>query len=55
MAKTKKNKQATGSFKQEVVKVFLQILNTVKLYHWKTKSFAIHKATDELYSKLGSS
>jgi DNA-binding ferritin-like protein len=55
MAKTRKTKQAVvGSFKQEVVKVFLQILNTVKLYHWKTKSFAIHKATDELYSKLGS-
>ena len=55
MAKTRKNRRAvTGSFNQEVVKVFLQILNTVKLYHWKTKSFAIHKATDELYSKLGS-
>jgi DNA-binding ferritin-like protein len=24
----------------------------VKLYHWKTHSFAQHKATDELYSKL---
>ena len=54
MTKTRRIKQSTGSFKQEVVKVFLQILNTVKLYHWKTKSFAIHKATDELYSKLGS-
>lgn len=24
----------------------------VKLYHWKTKSYATHKATDELYSSL---
>jgi len=24
----------------------------VKLYHWKTQSYAQHKATDELYSKL---
>ena len=24
----------------------------VKLYHWKTFSYAQHKATDELYSKL---
>jgi hypothetical protein len=28
------------------------MLNTVKLYHWKTHSYAQHKATDELYSKL---
>jgi len=24
----------------------------VKLFHWKTHSFATHKATDELYSSL---
>jgi hypothetical protein len=28
------------------------MLNTVKLYHWKTRSFSQHKATDELYSRL---
>ena len=28
------------------------MLNTVKLYHWKTTSFATHKATDELYGSL---
>ena len=28
------------------------MLNTVKLYHWRTKSYSQHKATDELYSKL---
>ena len=37
---------------QKIVTVFLQMLNTVKLYHWKTTSFAQHKATDELYSIL---
>ena len=24
----------------------------VKLYHWKTHSYATHKATDDLYTKL---
>ena len=24
----------------------------MKIYHWKTHSYATHKATDELYSKL---
>ena len=28
------------------------MLNTVKLYHWKTTSYAQHKATDELYANL---
>lgn len=34
------------------VKTFLEILNMVKLYHWKTHSYSEHKATDELYSNL---
>jgi len=38
--------------KSVIVHHFLEMLNTVKLYHWKTKSFAQHKATDELYEKL---
>jgi len=32
--------------------IFLGMLNTVKLYHWKTYSYAQHVATDELYEKL---
>jgi hypothetical protein len=38
--------------KAKIVQTFLEMLNTVKLYHWKTHSFAQHKATDELYAKL---
>jgi len=30
----------------------LQMLMTVKLYHWNTLSFSTHKATDELYGSL---
>ena len=37
---------------QTIATMFLQMLNTVKLFHWKTTSFAQHKATDELYSNL---
>ena len=28
------------------------MLMMVKLFHWKTSSYATHKATDELYTKL---
>lgn len=37
---------------ERIVLTFLEMLNTVKLYHWKTRSYPQHKATDELYSKL---
>jgi 16S rRNA G527 N7-methylase RsmG len=40
-------------FEKEITIKFLEMLNTIKLYHWKTYSFATHKATDELYGKLG--
>ena len=50
---TRKNISITNSYKEaEIVKMFLQMLNTVKLYHWKTHSYAEHKATDELYANL---
>ena len=35
-----------------IVPTFLGMLNTVKLYHWRTTSFATHKATDQLYADL---
>lgn len=56
--KTRKNRAQTTSmqsiqkFEQEIVVKFLSVLNIVKIYHWKTHSYATHKATDELYSKL---
>ena len=36
----------------ELTNIFLQLLMTVKVYHWKTKSYSEHKATDELYHEL---
>ena len=35
-----------------ITKKFLELLNMVKLYHWKTYSYAEHEATDMLYTKL---
>ena len=53
---TRKNKYSTSStlasFQKEITVVFLEILLMIKLYHWKTTSYATHKATDELYTKL---
>jgi DNA-binding ferritin-like protein len=52
MGGTKRMKVYKNTDKSHIVKVFLEILNMVKLYHWKTHSYSQHKATDELYSKL---
>lgn len=54
--KTRMNKSKLSSsmkhFEREITVAFLEILLMVKLFHWKTYSYATHKATDELYSKL---
>jgi hypothetical protein len=31
---------------------FLEVLNSIKLFHWNTSSFAAHKAADQLHDKL---
>jgi len=36
----------------ELIHYFLELLNTIKIYHWSTLSYPTHKATDELHTKL---
>lgn len=38
--------------KKDAVVFFLELLTTIKMYHWNTYDYAAHKATDELYSSL---
>jgi DNA-binding ferritin-like protein len=54
MRKTKRNHgvKSVSNHKSHIVHIFFEMLNTVKLYHWKTHSYAQHKATDELYERL---
>ena len=53
-SKTYKNKYIKKSTKEEIVIIFIEMLNMIKLYHWRTHRYATHKATDELYSNLNS-
>ena len=59
--RTRKHKKSSASssasplaqdFKKHFAQHFLEMLNTIKLYHWSTHSYPEHKATDELYSSL---
>ena len=49
MATRKKTRINTVS----IVITFVEFLNVVKMYHWNTRSYSEHKATDELYEVLG--
>lgn len=35
-----------------IILTFLEILTIIKLFHWKTTQYSVHKATDELYSSI---
>jgi hypothetical protein len=57
LRKSRRRKESFGkgldnSKKSHIVRMFLEMLNVLKIYHWKTRSFAQHKATDELYGRL---
>ena len=45
-------RRSLASFEKEVTVKFLEMLLMIKLYHWKTFSYATHKATDDLYTEL---
>ena len=49
--KTRKNISSNSS-KKQIVTQMLEMLITVKLYHWNTLSHSVHTATDELYGEL---
>jgi len=38
--------------KSALIKVFMEMLHMIKLYHWNTRSYSQHKATDELHERL---
>ena len=56
--KTTKNKTmkikkySTNTFKEKITYIFFENLLMIKMYHWNTYNFSIHKATDELYGKI---
>jgi len=49
--KTRKNKGSLKSNKH-IITYMLQMLMTVKLYHWNTLVHSVHVATDDLYGQL---
>lgn len=36
----------------DFVTFFFELSNNTRLYHWMTKSYARHKASDELYARI---
>jgi hypothetical protein len=52
LIKVSKNNELLNNFEKEITILFLEVLLMIKLFHWKTHSYATHKATDKLYSSL---
>ena len=52
ISRKNRNSGSMGAFQKQITVVFLEMLMMVKLFHWKTHSYATHKATDELYDSL---
>ena len=50
--RTNSSSSSLGAFQKQITVVFLEMLMMVKLFHWKTHSYATHKATDDLYDEL---
>jgi len=50
--KNRPSKSSSSSFEKEVTIKFFEMILMVKLFHWKTHSYATHKATDKLYDVL---
>jgi len=44
--------RASKYSENEIILKFIQMLNIIKIYHWKTLSYPQHKATDELYESF---
>tara|TARA_Y100000389_G_scaffold76014_1_gene72647 strand:+ start:220 stop:693 length:474 start_codon:yes stop_codon:yes gene_type:complete len=40
------------NFKKNLVETFIGMLNTVKLFHWKTYAYSTHESLDVLYKEL---
>jgi len=39
-------------FGDDIVRMFFKFQHELKLYHWQTRSYSRHKATDQLYENL---
>jgi len=42
----------SNSIEKQLFEYFLGLLGQIKIYHWTTMSFSVHKALDELHSSL---
>jgi DNA-binding ferritin-like protein len=49
---TRKNASLYSKGIRKIIQQTLEILHVVRLYHWNTASYSVHKATDELYSSV---
>jgi hypothetical protein len=50
--KHNKTSKCRFSNKTHLIKKLMELLNMIKLYHWKTNNYGHHVASDSMYEKL---
>ena len=50
--KHNKTSKCRFSNKTHIIKKLMELLNMIKLYHWKTNQYGHHVASDNMYEKL---
>lgn len=50
--RSKRTRRIKPKKRFNIIQFLLHILMSVKLYHWKTNSYATHESTDKLYNEL---
>ena len=57
MTRRRSHRRVSPSFPKQcektfIVRTLLNMLRLVKIFHWNTKSYSQHKATDDLYERM---
>jgi len=50
--RTRSNMKRSGYSVNQIVATMTEMLHAVKLHHWRTHSYSVHKATDNLHEAL---
>ena len=49
---TRKNHIPKSNIYKQIVRMMLHMLDTIKLYHWGTRYYSVHKSTDHVHKSL---
>lgn len=49
---TRKNRTSHSNRYKQIIHTMLHMLDTIKLYHWGTQDYSVHKSTDHIHKTI---